>query len=126
MFSAKVRLGIALTVSIAANSVNVAAVSAQEGTFDVFTGNGFLQTCSGTLADENAFRLGICFGWLSGFVDRDRLAAGIETRRICQPAKSTNGQLMDVVLKYLRDHPSERHLPISILAYSALIEAFPC
>ncbi len=38
----------------------------------------------------------------------------------------TNGQVRDVVVKYLKDHPEERHFLASILAVKALSKAFPC
>ena len=44
----------------------------------------------------------------------------------CAPANVTAGQLADVVLKYLQDHPEERHKAAVGLVATALINAFPC
>lgn len=93
--------------------------------FDMFTGNGFLQNCSQTLTSENGFRLGVCFGWLMGFLDQDGLKPANQ-RYICRPVDAPNRQLMDVVLKYLRENPEKRHWPIPMLAQNALVGAFPC
>ena len=44
----------------------------------------------------------------------------------CLPGNVTRRQLMDVVTKYLRDNPAQRHLPAPGLVVSALEAAFPC
>lgn len=41
------------------------------------------------------------------------------------PAKVTRGQIGDIVFKYLKEHPEERHKPGSRLVVDALKEAFP-
>ncbi len=53
-------------------------------------------------------------------------AAFPERRRSCIPENVTNGQVSDVVIKYLRDHPEERHILAAILVVKAMAEAFPC
>jgi hypothetical protein len=41
-------------------------------------------------------------------------------------ADVTNGQAEDVVGKYLKDHPEERHHMAAALIIKAIAEAFPC
>jgi len=45
---------------------------------------------------------------------------------VCLPRNATEGQVGDVVLKYLDDHPEERHHKAATLALTALTLAFPC
>ena len=46
---------------------------------------------------------------------------------VCVPQSGvTLGQLQDIVIKYLREHPEERHEPGVFLVVGAIREAFPC
>ena len=45
---------------------------------------------------------------------------------ICLPQGTKNGQLADVLIKYLRDHPKKRHLQQAMLTIFAFRKAFPC
>ena len=99
-------------------------VAAQDDGFDIWTGNGFLRNCSGDINAENSFRLGICFGYLDGWLARD--AATPEFRFVCRPPSVPNGQVMDVLLKYLRENPETRHNSIDGAIVVALSGAFPC
>ena len=50
-----------------------------------------------------------------------------EFKGTCVPeARVALGQLTDVVIKYLRDHPEERHLHGAVLVITAVSDAFPC
>jgi len=44
----------------------------------------------------------------------------------CLPEDTENGQLIRIVLKYVRDHPEEAHYSTAFLIVKALREAFPC
>ena len=44
----------------------------------------------------------------------------------CVPGEVSNGQLKDVVRKYLADAPAERHKPAPGLVLVALSRAWPC
>jgi Rap1a immunity proteins len=68
----------------------------------------------------------LCLGYISGIAD------GIETAEIgnrhlvCAPGEATVGQLVDIVKKYLHDHPETRHRAAGVLVFLALVQAFPC
>lgn len=47
-------------------------------------------------------------------------------RRYCRPEGSTNGQMADIVSKYLTLNPENRHLGGAYLVRQALHEAWPC
>lgn len=44
----------------------------------------------------------------------------------CIPDEVPNGQIVDVVKKYLRDNPETRHESARMLIWKALRDAFPC
>jgi hypothetical protein len=46
--------------------------------------------------------------------------------RFCLPEASENGQLVRIVLKYIRKHPEEATYATAFLVASALRGAFPC
>ena len=88
------------------------------------TGNLFLKICRGGDVGR-----GYCLGYFAGISD------GITTLQllkpqlwtpICKPDQMTDSQLRDVVVKYLDDHPEERHEPISLLTVLAMRSAWPC
>lgn len=53
-------------------------------------------------------------------------AAFPDRQRFCTPDNVTNGQMEDIVVKYLKDHPDERHMLAAILVVKAMTKAFPC
>jgi len=86
-------------------------------------GNAFLSRCSAvTQARGDPLDFGFCFGYLKGILDRDEMFE----RKVCVPSEVTNGQIMDVVLKYMREHPESRHLNPGVQALVALHGPFPC
>lgn len=90
------------------------AASAETETND---GNGLYELCSGT---EAIYTLGICHGYISGV--RDALRGVV----ICPPSNVTNGQVFDIVINGLRDHPEERQKESVVLIIKYLSAAFPC
>jgi hypothetical protein len=59
------------------------------------------------------------FGYVLG-------AADASVGLACLPANVTQGQITDIVLKYLGDHPDRRHYRAASLVREALLESFPC
>ncbi len=45
---------------------------------------------------------------------------------ICLPHQATIGQLIDVACAYLRDNPTQRHLPATTLVTNSLAKGFQC
>ena len=85
---------------------------AQTGT----TGNELLNNCTSKTPMWKTF----CLGYVAGI--RDALPRNIA----CIPKAVTIGQLQDIVLKYLREHPESRHRGRYPLVVRAYREAFPC
>ncbi len=83
------------------------------------TGDELWKDCQ---EEEANFSTGLCMGYILG------ISVMLETltTKYCRPAGSTNSQIVDVVKRYLGDHPHERHLPAADLIITALSENFPC
>lgn len=79
--------------------------------------------------------LGMCAGYIVGIKDAEETtkislkAANMEDKRslkFCVDQRVTNGQLIDVVNKFLKDHPEILHLSAAMLIQGALAHSFPC
>ncbi|MDR5802157.1 Rap1a/Tai family immunity protein [Caballeronia sp. LZ001] len=77
---------------------------------------------------------GLLLGYISGAVENgffQQRSQGLVGEnsvvpRYCLPKNATAAQGVDVVVKYLRDHPEERAFAGAQLVWSAFIKAFPC
>lgn len=112
------------------------------------TGNELLEDCKEAGANWSS---GYCLGLIVGFAygyDTGRsagamvqwnestdgkaagpeatLAVGNSAKYYCIPEAVTNGQLLDVVVKFLEGNPATRHLPAQILIWTSLKQSFPC
>ena len=84
------------------------------------TGNNLLDTC-----EESD---GACLGYVMGVADRISSEQALPKAKqvICVPVEATGKQVKDVVVKYLRSQPEQRHLPAPALVWNALQKSFPC
>jgi len=99
------------------------------------SGNAFLRTCS-VIEKEHSLTAGdvmqqeACAAYVSGFVEGLSFATeGAETSSpiYCPPSEGPEaGQLVRIVLKYIRDHPETAHQRTYLLAGRALRGSFPC
>jgi hypothetical protein len=71
--------------------------------------------------NEARFGDGLCMGFIMGVHD---LASG--SNEVCAPKGVTIGQVMDVVKKYLNDHPEKGHYSADSVIWIALQEVWPC
>lgn len=81
------------------------------------------------------FHFGMCGGYILGVKDFEETtklalkAAKMEDKRdlkFCVDQRVTNGQLVDVVNKFLKDNPDLLHLNAAMLIVGALAHSFPC
>jgi hypothetical protein len=81
-------------------------------------GNKLLQVCTSKVA----FEQGLCYGLITGYFE------GMQTAYTCSKAgpNVTRRQVLDVVIKFLKDNPADRHLPGMTLAWRAFYVAFDC
>jgi len=87
-----------------------------------FNGNDILATCENT----SGYNEGFCLGYLFGLVESLMNGA---VPLICRTDRTNNvtfAQIRDIVLKYLRDHPGNRHCGAIDITYVALRNFFPC
>jgi hypothetical protein len=68
-----------------------------------------------------------CQSYIIGAADALLLEqAAWKTRHFCLPAGVTQGQIGEIGLNYIRDHPEDRQLAAVDLINSSLEKAFPC
>jgi hypothetical protein len=103
-------------------ALTLAAVDDLQARF-YLTGTALYELCT---ADERSKQLS-CLSYIEGASD----ALGTAVKLIGQPLFCTAqgvsvGQEKDVVVGYLRDHPTDRHQSAGVLTAIALTIAFPC
>ena len=90
-------------------------------------GNFLFSSCNDP---AESFTQGWCVGLISGtaaMIDLENMEQGATHYwKSCRPKGSTNGQLLDVVKKYLTEFPEKRHLNGTMLILIAFGRAFPC
>ena len=84
-----------------------------------YDGNKLLEVCRSDDYQCATYVVGVTDGQLAAIVATSR------TRAYCIPKGATSEQVKDVVVKYLIDHPQERHLLGGILVAEALSQAWP-
>ena len=95
--------------------IGLAMMLAASGSF--VTGNQLYEDCTREKTQ-------ICLGYIVGVVDG---YLALRTNPvICIPAKVTMGQINDIAVTYLTDHPEKRQYTADSLVLASLIQAFPC
>ena len=85
---------------------------------------------------SDLYARGICLGYVEGVADageQEALAGASVTGastlgiwRWCIPTGTASGQARDIVVKFLRENPAQRHLAAASVVASALQHAWPC
>jgi Rap1a immunity proteins len=97
---------------------------AQNPVASTYSGNDLLRDCS----DRNdGPSFSFCLGYINGLRDGVVFASvGLGAKPSFEISEKVElGQLKDVVVKYLNEHPEERHSRAAVLVQSALVRAFP-
>ena len=89
---------------------------------DFNNGNTLLTICN----EDNAVFWGNCGGYIEAVSDVLSHGVAIAGRKACPPGQATGGQVRDIVVRFLVNHPEERHFSAESLVAKALSEAFPC
>ena len=104
-----------------------AAVLAQEP-----DGNSLLRQCQFAL-DSNEGQTtrefmggAYCLGMVRGIYALNDYYMSLDRAVMCLPEELTLTRLVEVVMRYLSDHPAQLHEPDTALAVLALQSAFPC
>jgi hypothetical protein len=99
------------------------------------SGNAFLRLCSGVEKENVDLEWPMaCLGYVSGFIEGvdfgSKFSAYKSGRKpsepYCIPENVENGQLVSVILKYIRDQPEKAHLRTGTLIVFAFEKAYPC
>ena len=93
--------------------------------------NTFPTFQNGKRLDEGCNRSGepgaYCMGYVIGVVDTFAFVeASSPTKKFCLPKNTSEEQVKDVVVQYLKDHPENRRYAAPSLIYTVLKEKFPC
>jgi len=72
------------------------------------------------MISESVAERALTMGYVAGIYDV------FEGTAMCAKGNVTLGQLKDIVLKKLVNHPESRHMAADMFVYTALSEAFPC
>ena len=94
----------------------------------IWSGNNIFSLCQKYDRNHaNADTVG-CMMYILGAADVLMLNDDTETtmQSPCPSAGVTEQQIAEVVVKWLSDHPEQRHLPAPYIVMTALNEAFPC
>jgi hypothetical protein len=84
-----------------------------------FSAKGFVK--ADDLFSKCGFNSPLCMGYLAGV--SDIMSTNDD---ICLPDNAALPQIVDIVVKYLTDHPERRHYSASSESGIALMQAFPC
>jgi hypothetical protein len=85
-------------------------------------GNELSHLCTSKGARAN----GLCYGYVTAIAEVARGDDGLYGHHACLPEHTTRRQAVEVVKRYLDQHPEQRHYGASGLVAEALAEAFPC
>jgi len=93
------------------------ATSPAHSVFD--SGNDLLRFCT----SDDTLDQGMCLGLISGYFENLHFAYECKGEA---PKITTRTQLVDMVVRRLRDDPGKRHLPASVIASAVFLDAFNC
>jgi hypothetical protein len=93
-------------------------------------GDKLLWACEAeTNTIEGVVRKSHCIGYLQGIMDGVQSVFGLKpaSKFFCPPSQGISGdQMVRIVVKYLRDHPSELHESARSSVILAYMQSFPC
>jgi hypothetical protein len=124
--------------SILAIFLTLGAASSSEVRASGHDGNRLLDKCNRVIravddgvapsATSEGIEAGHCIGLIKGIIKLNMVyqAKDRDSALFCPPSKISSGQAVRIVVKYMRDNPSELHNEESLVAIAAFIDAYPC
>ena len=93
-----------------------------------------LENCKDALANNETAGAGVCLGFVGGTWEAANMVNAIrrfdpncfELPSYCIPNGVTLGQMVQVVVKYIKQHPENLHNKASIVSLNAMRTAWPC
>ena len=114
-------------------------VSAQVSELPDTSGNAFVRLCSSGEKEpitqtEGANMLMGCIGYVAGFIDGEGFGTAYAEDKtgkkvpslLCFPDGVENGQIIRILLKYIRENPKDAHQRTAVLLVRAVRQAYPC
>lgn len=101
------------------------AISSPPALANYLTGKDLYADCS---KPQGSFSQGFCSGYISGVVDAIeyyQVGKGAE-KSVCLPKEASIGQVKEIVVRYLTQHPDQRNNTASSLVWDAVRNAYPC
>lgn len=97
------------------------------------TGNQLKPACAAHTAVTppdrgEALKAGVCIGFIDGWLQLAMMLKPplVSQELFCPPKGVTNQQVIDIVVKYMNDHPEKLHQPAAQILYDAISDSFPC
>lgn len=116
----KIIMGVAAAVALA-------AVMPQQAKANFYSGNEVYSNCLALRSDDTYYqKYAMCMAYVSGAYDAIELARDINSAPRCGPDGLTVGQLKDVVVKYMREHPENRNYSAASLVLLSMVDAWGC
>jgi hypothetical protein len=100
----------------------IALTAAGPGWADFQDGTGLLERCR----EAPGFGHGYCFGYVAAISDVMRRGEPMAGHRACIPPSVTQGQVVEVSIRWLEANPQHRDYVARSLIAAALSETFPC
>lgn len=124
------------TLAVMVMLVLAGMVDASPARADFYDGNRLYRHCTASQSSATYYQEDAnCIGYIAGAYDgimTGGLTAAVywnlpdHQYPLCVPDNVDLGQIRDVVIKYLRENPSDRHHSASLIVFWALIKVFPC
>jgi hypothetical protein len=86
------------------------------------TGNDLYRICVATDANSAL----TCYGYVDGVMDMMVFDSHMAKKSSCLPDGVQAQQAVDVVVKFLTEHPADRNFNAASLVYAAIEEAWNC
>ena len=91
------------------------------------TGNQLYSACTAEKNDPTYYqRIAQCQSYVTGALDMLDGLQSFKKLPVCLTSGVTVGQVTDITIKYLREHPEKRNYSASSLVFLAANEAFGC
>jgi hypothetical protein len=105
--------------------------AAYDERYQMATGNDYFAVCTSPELDDKelclTFTVGVTRGLITGeYASQLKSGQKIARTIFCIPASANNQQILDVILKFLRDRLDVRDVDTTSLIWRALFGAFPC
>ena len=115
---------------IVAMTLSITALGAPASAAERIDGRQLLEQCE-KLGEgpANHYYAGTCAGYIMGVIDSHNGAVGTEKMSepyFCVPDEVSRGELIDIALKYVEEHPERRHFGGATLIWMALVFEYPC